>query len=143
MIDQLQRLPFHTFMSARRVAMRRSWILALLVGSSLFVQMSHGVQNSKSPPFFWDNFAKNASVSDCLGFAQERMQSTWHLKISAKTPHFRIGANDAVVVQVACAPTGKPNVTEVMVSAFSTDRSLAERAGKDVAKHITSTTRID
>jgi hypothetical protein len=123
--------------------MRRSWILASLVGLCLFVQMSHGVQNAKSLPFFWENFAKNASVSDCLSFAQDRMQSTWHLKISAKTPHFRIGANDAVVVQVACAPTGKPNVTEVMVSAFSTDRGLAERAGKDVANYIRTMTRID
>ena len=123
--------------------MRHSWMLALLVGLCLFVQKSHGVQNAKCPAIYWGNFAKNASVSDCISFAQDSLQGTWHLKISAKTPHILIGANDAVVVEVACAPTGKPNVTEVMVTAFSTDRGLAERAGNDVQNHIMNTMRID
>jgi hypothetical protein len=63
-------------------------------------------------------------------------------------PHVLIRFNpdgDPLAVQVACAPTGKPNVTDVMVTAFSTDRRQHGllRAGKDVHDYIMKTTRID
>jgi hypothetical protein len=64
-------------------------------------------------------------------FSRAALQAE-NLNILQDSETVLLGKNDMVIVQVSCMPGGK----SMIVSAFSTDSAVAERARNNVRAHI-------
>jgi hypothetical protein len=106
--------------------------------SLLLAPSSAMAEGGSAPACHFGSFTMQSSPRRCLNLAEEVMANK-NYTIYEKGGFVRLGGNAAVIVEVACAPTGDGNRTSVTVSAFSSDSTTAERARNDVRAYIANT----
>ena len=94
-----------------------------------------------APAWHMGSFSKKATLSTCISFAKAALADE-NCQILTQDSNTVIAGNDSVVVQVSCSPQAGGAIW-VVVSAYSTNSSLAEAARNKVREHIVKTGLID
>ena len=96
------------------------------------------------PAAQWAWFTKVGNLKDCLGYAQAAMEKkNYKIRPKARGNDYSVvGVDGTVIVQVVCVPQ-KNDTVWIIVSAFSSDAKVAERACDEVQAYIKKQVRID